>query len=299
MISHGSIMGGLSVVPDLAAAIAAYHGTLQLDLVHQGPLPADLAASWGCPASAGAGHAVLRPKSGAPCWLRLVEQPPVPGFMPTTTFGWGAFELTVDDVFGWPARLAGSAFTIVGEPRHLPGMDSFVPMQVLGPGQEMIYLNQVFGNMATLDLPKAGSLTDHIFIVILATPDRAATCRWYAEQLDLDLGPVFELPYQMINNAFGLPPDFITALQMVGKGRMPIVEVDDYPPQATARPRHPGMLPPGNALVSLAMTSLDACDLPWISPPVRRSGPLYEGRRAGTCIGPAGEYLELVEVGQA
>jgi catechol 2,3-dioxygenase-like lactoylglutathione lyase family enzyme len=297
MIPHGTILGGVSVVPDLAAGLAAYQGTLQLDLVHQGPLSADLAAGWGCPASAGRAHAVLRPKSGAPCWFRLVEQPDVAGFKPTTSFGWGAFELTVQDVFGWPARLAGSGFTIVGDPKQLPGMDAFVPMQALGPGQEVIYLNQVFANMDTLDLPTAASITDHIFIVILATPDRAATCRWYADRLDLDLGPVFELPYQMINTAFGLPDDFITALQMVGKGRMPIVEVDDYPPQTSVRPRHDGMLPPGNALVTLAMHDLDACDVAWISPPVRRDGPLYDGRRAGCVIGPAGELLELVEVG--
>ncbi|MCU0891023.1 MAG: hypothetical protein MUE77_04595 [Sandarakinorhabdus sp.] len=297
MIPHGTIMGGLSVVPDLAQALAAYHGTLQLDLVHQGPLPADLAASWGCPASAGAAHAVLRPRSGAPCWLRLVEQPPVADFKPTTTFGWGAFELSVEDVFGWPARLAGSDFTIVGQPKQLPGMDAFVPMQALGPGQEMIYLNQVFGNMATTDLPKARSITDQIFIVILATPDRVATCGWYARNLGLDQADTYELPYQMINAAFGLPETHVSALTMVQAGRMPIVEVDDYPPQARPRPRHAGMLPPGNALVSLAMTSLDACDVAWISPPAHRDGPLYEGRRAATCIGLAGELLELVEVG--
>lgn len=296
-IAHGSIMGGLSVVPDMAAGIAAYQGTLQMQLIEQGPLPADLAASWGCPASAGRPHAVLRPRSGAPCWFRLVEQPPVPQFRPTTSFGWGAFELTVEDVFGWPGRLAGSGFSIVGEPRPLPGMDAFVPMQALGPGQEMIYLNQVFGNMEGIDLPKANSITDHIFIVILATPDRAGTCAWYQGRLGLDLGPTFELPYAMINTAFGLPDTHVSALTMVQAGRMPIVEVDDYPAQATVRPRHAGMLPPGNALVSLAMRDLDACDVAWIVPPMRREGPLYEGRRAGCVIGPAGELLELVEVG--
>ncbi len=297
MIPHGSIMGGLSVVPDLATGLAAYHGTLGLDLVSHGPLPDDLAASWGCPASAGAAHAVLRPTSGAPCWLRLVEQPDVADFRPTTTFGWGAFELTVEDVFGWPARLAGSPFTIVGEPKQLPGMDAFVPMQALGPGQEMIYLNQVFGNMPGIDLPKARSLTDHVFIVILAAPDRAASCAWYQGRLGLDLGPTFELPYQMINSAFGLPDDFVSALTMVQAGRLPIVEVDDYPPQAAPRPRHAGMLPPGNALVTLGLRDLDAAAVDWIAPPRHRDGPLYEGRRAGSCVGPAGELLELVELG--
>lgn len=296
-IAHGTILGGLSVVPDLDAALAAYAGTLGLDLVARSALPADLAADWGCPASAGAPYAVLRPSSGAPCWLRLVEQSPVAEFLPTTSFGWGAFELTVQDVFGWPARLAGSGFDVVGAPRHLPGMDAFVPMQVLGPGREMLYLNEVFADMATLDLPRAHALVDHVFIVILATPDRAATCDWYARVLGLDLGPLFEMPVQMINNAFGLPTTHVTALQMVGAGRMPIIEVDDYPPQAGPRPCHAGMLPPGNALVTLAVRDLDACACDWISPPVLREGPLYEGRRAATVIGPAGEILELVEVG--
>lgn len=296
-LPHGSIMGGLSVVPDLGAALADYQGVLGLDLVGQGPLPADLAASWGCPASAGAPYAILQPTSGSPCWFRLVEQPDHPDFTPTTTYGWGAFECTVRDVFGWPERLRGSGFAIVGEPRKLPGMDAFVPMQVLGRGQEMVYLNEVFGDMANTDLPRAGAPVDRIFIVILGTPSRAESCRWYAGRLGLDLADTFELPYQMINRAFGLPPDHVTALTMIQAGRMPIIEVDDYPPQARQRPHHAGMLPPGNALVTLAVRDLDACQVEWIVPPCRRAGPLYDGRRSGTTRGFAGELLELVEVG--
>lgn len=296
-LAHGTILGGLSVVPDLDAALAGYRDVLKLDLLATGPLPADLAASWSAPSSAGARHAVLRPKSGSPCWFRLVEQPDHPEFRPTTTYGWGAYECTVEDVFGWPARLAGSPFEIVGEPRKLAGMDAFVPMQVLGTGREMVYLNEVFGDMATSDLPRAKSLTDRIFIVILGAPDRAAACRWYQERLGLDLGDTFQLAYQMINKAFALPPDYLSGLTMVQAGRMPIVEVDDYPPQARPRARHPGMLPPGNALVTLAVRDLAACGVEWIAPPASRDGPLYEGRRAGTTIGPAGELLELVEAG--
>ena len=217
--------------------------------------------------------------------------------MPTTTYGWGAFECTVEDVFGWPARLAETAFSIVGEPRPLPGMDAFVPMQALGPGREMVYLNQVFEDMANTDLPRAGSPTDRIFIVILGTPDRAASCAWYRNRLGLDLADTYEIPYQMINDAFALPEDHITAMTMVQAGRMPIVEVDDYPELATDRARHSGMLPPGNALVTLAMRDLDACQVDWIAPPVNHEGALYEGRRAGTTLGSAGELLELVEVG--
>lgn len=295
--AHGTILGGLSTVPDLATALACYRDVLGLDLVETGPLPADLAASWGTPASAGANHAVLRPGSGSDCWFRLVEQPDHPEFKPTTSFGWGAFECTVEDVYGWPARLVGSGFTIVGEPRALLGMDAFVPMQVLGPGREMVYLNQVFGDMPNSDLPRAGSITDLIFIVILGTPDRAASCSWYRDRLGLELGETFELPYRMINEAFDLPSDHISALTMVQAGRMPIVEVDDYPPQARPRARHAGMLPPGNALVTLAMHDLDACQVDWIEPPACRDGPLYAGRRAGTTIGSAGELLELVEIG--
>ena len=296
-ISHGTILGGLSVVPDLDLALTCYRDILQLDLLHSGLLAGDLAESWGTPASAGARYAALQPKSGSACWFRLVEQAGHPLFAPTTTYGWGAFECTVEDVFGWPARLAGTPFIIVGEPRALPGMDAFVPMQALGPGREMVYLNQVFGDMANTDLPRAGSITDRIFIVILGAPDRDASCHWYRDRLGLDLADTYEIPYQMINDAFTLPDDHITAMTMVQAGRMPIVEVDGYPPQAGPRARHPGMLPPGNALVTLAVRDLGACKVDWIVPPAPREGLLYEGRRAATTVGLAGELLELVEVG--
>ncbi|MBP6554718.1 MAG: VOC family protein [Novosphingobium sp.] len=294
---HGQIVGGLSVTPDLDAAICDYRDVLGLELVETGLLDGDLAAAWHAPASAGARIAVLRPRSGAPCALRLVEQPDCPGFVPTTSHGWAAFELTVQNVFGWPDRLKGSGFAIQGLPRELEGMAYFVPMQVLGRGREMVYLNEVRADMPNCDLPRAGSPVDHLFIAILATPDRSATVEWYERRLGLQATDTFTLTYKMINNAFGLPDDYRTDLTMVQEGRMTIFEVDGYPTQATARPRHERMLPPGNALVSIAVTNLDALDVEWLTPPAAHGGFLYHGRHAATLRGPGGELLECIEHG--
>ncbi len=296
-VLHGTILGGLSTVPDLPLALAAYRDTLGLRLVEQGTLDASLAASWGCTANAGARYATLQPQSGATCWMRLVEQSPHPDFKPTRSYGWAAFECTVQDVWGWPDRLPSDHFEIVGPPKEITGIEpAFIPMQVLGPGREMVYLNEVLRDMPDSDLPRAASPVDRIFICVLATPDRDQAVAWYADTLGLDRGADFTIPYSMINNAFGLAPDTLTTLTMVSAGRMPVVEVDDYPDATIKRPRHDAHLPPGNALVTLAVDSLDACDAEWIAQPAERAGALYEGRRAATTVGPAGELLELVEI---
>lgn len=294
--THGRIIGGLTTVPDLNAAEADYAGRLGLIVVERGTLDADLAASWGCPDSTGARYIMLQPRSGAPCMFRLVEATVPPGFRAMRSYGWSAFELTVQDVFGWPDRLAGSGFEVIGPPKALPGMPYFIPMQVLGQGQEVLYLNDVAQDMPNCDLPRAESPTDFIFIAILATPDRAASVDWYTQALRLEPGDTHVLPYTMINRAFDLPPDYLTAITVMQKGRMPVVEIDDYPAQTIQRPGSPDALPPGNALVTIAVDDLDALALDWIAPPVRHAGKLYAGRRSATVRGLAGELIELIEL---
>jgi len=297
-IPHGTIMGGLSTVPNLDRALQAYRDVLQLELAEHGQLSFDLAASWGCPQNVGSPYAALRPASGAPCWFRLVEQPDHPDFKPTTTYGWAAFETTVEDVWHWPDALPPELFTIVGPPKKLENIEpAFIPMQALGTGREMVYLNEVLGDLPETRLPRAHAPVDKIFIVVLATPDRERSIAWYCERLGLDRGADYTLPYSMINDAFGFAPETQTTISMVQQGKMPIVEVDDYPAAATPRSRHEGMLPPGNALVTLAVDSLDACSADWLTPPQAREGALYGGRRAACAIGAGGELVECVETG--
>lgn len=296
-LSHGRIMGGIVTTPDLPGSVRDYRGMLGLELGERSQVSDSLAASWGCPASAGAMMATLMPTSGAHCAIRLVEQDVPVDFRPTSSFGWGAYELTVQDVFGWPERLKGSGFDIIGPPREIEGLPYFVAMQMTGRGREMIYLNEVRMDTPSSDLPKAVSPTDHIFIVILATPDRAGTVAWYRDKLKLDEGGTYTLEYTMINKAFGLPDGTQSSITMVQKVRLPIIEVDDYPEAATNRPGEAARLPAGNALVSLAVDSLDALDLNWITPPAAWPQMPYGGRRAATVYGPAGERIELIEIG--
>jgi catechol 2,3-dioxygenase-like lactoylglutathione lyase family enzyme len=296
-LTHGRIVGGVVTTPDLDAALNDYSARLGFALIETGQLGGLLAASWGIEGLADKRMAILQPTSGAHCFIRLVEQPLPEDFVPTTTYGWASYEITVQNVFGWPAKIGGSGFDIIGPPKEIDGLPYFVAMQVHGRGKEMLYFNETRSNTPSSDLPFARSPMDHIFIVILATPDRKATVAWYRDRLQLDEADSYTIAYSMINNAFDLPADTLSSLTMVQKGRMPIVEIDDYPAQASERSTMPGCLPPGNALVTLAVDSLDALDLDWISAPQILSGPLYGGRRAATVRGPAGEFLELLEIG--
>ena len=294
MIVHGTILGGVVTTPDVEQALVDYRDVLGLELAEDAPL-GSLADSWNAPALREARCATLRPGSGEACYLRLVEQPAVVGYRPVSTFGWNAFELSVQDVFGWPERLRESGFTIVGEPKEIPGLPYFVAMQMVGRGGEMLYLNEVRSDTPTSDLHRAASPTDRIFICILATPDLPGTVNWYCDRLRFDEGGRYEIVYSMINKSFGLPDGTLHRLAMVQKGRVPIIEVDAYPPAAAPRRVSQGMLPPGNALVTLAVNDIDALQLEWLSPPAARNGPVYQGARCATVIGPAGELLELVE----
>ncbi len=292
----GAIVGGLVTVPDVEVALADYRDRLGLRLVDDGTVGEALAASWGCLGNAASRMVTLQPSSGSHCFIRLIEQPKPQDYQPTTTFGWNSFEITVEDVFAWPERLDGSGFEIVGPPREIPGLPYFIAMQMVGTGGEMIYLNESRSDTPSSDLPKAKSPVDHMFIVILGTPKRAASVEWYRDRLGLDEGESYVIEYTMINRAFDLPAGTMSGLTMIQNGRMPIVEIDDYPPQAAARPRVEGCLPPGNALVSLAVADLDQCDCAWIVPPSFHDAPLYRGCRSATAIGAAGELVELLEI---
>jgi catechol 2,3-dioxygenase-like lactoylglutathione lyase family enzyme len=295
-LGHGRLMCGTVLAPAFDLSLADYCRELALEIVDEGLVPEALAACWGAPAMAGRRFALLRGQDATPGFLRLVEGSVVEGHRPLATFGWVAFECSVRDAFALHDRIDKAAFRVLGAPRLVPGFDNFIPFQVAGRAGEALYLNTVLkASMADLDLPHAQAEVDRMFIAVLAAADREESLAFQRDVLGLEEGQTWVIPYSMINQSFGLPDDHPTAMTMTKVGRLPVAEIDQYPQMAEPRRMTAGELPPGNAMVSLAVRDLDAIPAPLLGPPVNPAGPLYGGRRAAVVRGPEGARFELLE----
>jgi catechol 2,3-dioxygenase-like lactoylglutathione lyase family enzyme len=155
-------------------------------------------------------------------------------------------------------------------------------------------LTQIRSDLPDYDLPRADSLIDKLFILVLACSDMEASARWFRDTLGIQHGRKMEIIYSMINNAFGLPADTRHRLATGIHERDCFLEFDQYPAAATTRPGDPEALPPGIAMTTLLHPDIDAVPGDWIMPPAPRSGPVYGGRRAGVLRAPDGTRVEVV-----
>jgi len=293
--THGRIKCGTIATPAFDRSLADYTGSLGLTVIEEGRVPADLAALWGAPACAGRRYALLH-GGGRPGYLRLVENDAVTGYRPLTTLGWAAFEVSVAGVFDLHARLQGSAFDVIGAPKLVGDFANFIPFQVAGRAGEVLFLNQVLSESVDgIHLPMATTPIDQMFIAVLATDDRAAALAFHVSALGFEEGATYSFPYTVINDAFDLPADHPTTLTMTRVGTVAASEIDQYPPGTAPRPVPAGGLPPGNAMVSFIVRSLDAVRAPFVAERVRLGGPLYADRRVACVRGRMGELIELIE----
>ena len=279
--------------PDVAELERWYVEWLRYQVVERGKVGEALASSWGAPASAGRDMLLLAPENGGDVYIRAVEIDPVPDYRPMTSFGWNSIEIIVDDVYALSEALEGSPFKVIGEPHSLGGgFASIHAMQVVGPAQEVLYLTCETGDREKSTLPLPGSFVDRPFIMILAGPDIEAMAGFYVDHFAMARIPNFTSSLSIASRAMNLPPDYVFTLGLLrGRERGNNIELDEYPASAGDREHREGQLPPGVAMTSFSVDSLDGFDLPFISPPQA----LYGDARAATFVGPAGELTELIE----
>lgn len=286
------------VVCDLGAAVERYAQWMDYRVIEQGAVPADLAAAWAAPASAGRAFALMGPASGEAVFLRFVEGDPVADYQPIRTWGWAAIELCVTDVMAVNERMIASPFEVIGPPKVLDGFATVTPMQVRGGDLETVYLTQINQPGPDTGLPQPQSLIDRPFIMVLACPDLKRSMDWVRDVLGLPMIDPVAINYSMISMAFGLPEGEKVALSTARGGGQTFLELDQYPAAATARPRHPGALPPGVAITTMLHPDFARLEPHWAWAPVVRDGPLYDGRRSGVLLTPEGALLEVIEGGE-
>ncbi len=281
-------------VSDLSATEQAYRQFLGYQVIERASISDELAELWDTPAMAGSDYIVMQPESGADIVLRFIAQEPVEGYAMLRTEGWNAVELLVQDTDAVAARLVDSPFEILGQPRDLTTDGMVRAMQARGPADEMVYLTRIAGERTAL-LGEATSFVDRPFIVVIGARDETALIDFYGARLSNETASSGDFPITMISKAYGLPLETtypITSARLEGKFS---IEMDKYPEQAIARPRRDGELPPGIAMVSFGVESLDQIDLEWRARPKEIMTAPYGGRRAAIAVGPAGEWIEFVE----
>ncbi len=287
-------------VADLDRSCELYCDYLDYKVEEQATLDADLATSWGAPNSAGAPIAILRPASGRDIFLRFVQNAPHPDYRPLRTFGWAAIEICVQDVLAANQRMENSPFEIIGPPREIDGLPAIYPMQVKGPDGEIVYLTQIRDDLPAFDLPRAEAAIDRLFILVMACSDLNASLDWIEQQVGFQVGRrKMDIVYTMLAKAFGTPEDELHTIATMVDQRDVFLELDQYPPQAIARPGRDKALAQGVAVGTFEHADFSALDQRlkehWISPPAVRDSCVYAGRRSATVAAPDGTLIELVE----
>ncbi len=289
-----SIVAVTIAVPDLQAIEAAYSQHLHYQVVERGEVSRELAEAWQAPKVEARKYLLMRPASGEPVYLRFVEAPRDTHYQPLRTHGWNATEILVEDPDRLAEQLAKSPFKIIGPPRPLTMNPKIRAMQVVGPANELLYLTRIPPGGSLFNLGSARSWVDRTFIVVVGGPDMRAMQAFYRDVLGMPVTDASPSVVGIINDAYQRPADASTPLAIARLPQSFLIEIDEYPPEATPRVPRSGELPPGMAMVSFAVESLGERTLPWVVPPQPRAAAPYAGRSVGLLRGAAGELLEIV-----
>ncbi len=290
----GKIRAVTLVCPDLDAVTAAYRDYLGYQDKERGTISPTLATSWGASQVTGSRYALLEPASRADTWLRFIEVKGCAPYVPYSSWGWNALEITVQNCDAAVAALAAGPFKLVGPAQELGFSDGALRAgQLVGPLGEVLYLTEIKRPVPGFVLPPADSAIDRVFIVILHGSDAELGVAEYAKRFGNPGSPTFDVSVDFMAIYQGLPADHSYRIGTVALAPAFYLEVDGAPPHIGARPVNPGHLPLGIAMLSIEV------DGPRPESHRIDAGALYKNRHAERVVGPFGEWIEILSVATA
>lgn len=259
---------------------AAWTKYLEYQVIKRDRLSSQMAESWGAPALKGKPFVVLGPKSGEPTYIRFVEQQTPADFDLTDTYGWRTTEITVQNGDELYERLKDSPFEMRGPPGTIPTYPYLRPLGATGPGGERLAFTWI--TEPRPDLAAAKSFVGRCFLAAQTTPELQQSLDFYQNTFGNVPSPIRRLP------------TFALATITLGNGSK--LEVDEHKGPGRPRPRVPGGLPPGLAMVTFECSSFDRHASKFIGRPVANAIHTPASARVGTIVGHSGELIELLEV---
>lgn len=294
-MSLGPISAVTIATPELQSSIDAYQLYLGYELADHDRLTPAMAAQFARPELAGRRYALMLPGGEGQTWLRFIESRPDPAYRPFRHMGWNAAELMVQDTDLAAERVAHSPFRVIGPPADLSISDKIRAMQVLGPSNEGIYLTSFKEKLTAFDVPDAKHFIDRVFIVILGGASCDAINAFYSQHFGVAAAKAVPSVITVLSAAHELPTDTRHMLAALALDGQCYIEADTMPAGTLPRTAAPGELPPGISMVTFLVDRLpDDPSLSWLAEPRTLAQAPYHGRRTAVCIGPAGEWIELV-----
>lgn len=280
---------------DPTAAARAYVDSFGYVVEEETEVSTAMAQVWDTPAMTGRAVIALQPNSGADFRLRFIAADPVPSYRPMRSRGWNAIELLVQDPDEMAERLRKSAFAVIGEPRDLSQDGDVRAMQAIGPAGEIVYLTRIQGARESV-YGTAKSMVDRAFILVVGSDDFDSLVAFYGGKLRHTLQTFGRTTIDVVSNALAVPDDTLYDMKLARLGERFSIEMDGYPIAIADRPRLAGALPPGVAMVTMGVESLDALGTDWRGGSAHLSGRFYQDCNTAVTTGPAGEWLECVDI---
>jgi hypothetical protein len=286
------------VVRQITAVEPVYRQQLHYRTVAEGSVTPELVQAWDTPGMSGRRFVLMQPASGAEVYLRFIEGSAMAQESAAlTTHGWNAAELLVTDPDQLAFQLRQSAFEVIGPPKDLyPRPKSPRAMQVKGPTGEILYMTRFDPAGSKYALGSATTLVDRVFIAVVGGPSMIELRHFYGDILGLPLSETSPMRISVLARANNLPIEMEFPLALAPLPKDFAIELDEYPSTTRPRPRPYGSLPPGMAMVTFLADQPDRLNVKWRQGLRPIGSPPYGGRRAGVTIGPAGEWIEVVEI---
>lgn len=284
-------------VANLDTEIDTWSQYLGYSLRDKGQLSAQLCAAWGAAAETGKNYAIMAPASGVPVYVRFIETGERVGYWPPVTWGWNATEILVQDPDELARQLDNSPIQRFGGPADLySSAKAPRAIQTLGPSGAMLYFTRLLPGGSRYGLHGAKTPVDRIFNVVLGGPSLKALCDFYRDKLGLRVGDPMGFTMTLAAQACDASPDTEFPICVAPlRVRNSILELDEYPENATPRERDADCIPGGMSMVGFDAPALDNFPAPLRADPTVITEFPYEGRRVAVAEGPAGEWLELIE----